>query len=165
MSVSQQDIADRLGIDRTAVTKILNRTPGHSASKKTIEVVFKTAREMGYDFSRLRHTHGRRFERKPVQWQADLHIKLDDGSIWASGFGIVRNVSSYGAMVTDLDFKEGVLPIKPFMVVMTIKDGELKGVTAECEVIRFKSHPYIDMGLNVIQISDEDRDRIHQYVP
>lgn len=164
MSVSQQDIADRLGIDRTAVTKILNKTPGHFASQKTVELVFKTAREMSYDFSRLRHTHGRRYERKPVEWRASLVIQLADKSTYDRGKGIVKNVSSYGALVTDLEFSKGNFPLAPFTILMTLKEGDLKGVRAECEVIRFKSQPFIDVGLNIIGIGEKDRHRLLEYV-
>ncbi|MBI4577384.1 MAG: hypothetical protein HY722_14085 [Planctomycetes bacterium] len=163
MSVSQQEIADRLGIDRTAVTKILNRTPGHFASKKTIDLVFKTARDMAYDFSRLRHTHGRRYERRPVTWSSELQVLLADRSVYDTGTGLVKNISSYGALMADLSFPKNAFPLEPFTVLLHITDGALAGVRAECEVIRFKSHPIIDIGLNIVQISEDDRFRIHRF--
>ena len=43
MGVSQQAIADALGLSRTTVTKILNRDPKYSASEGTRDLVFKTA--------------------------------------------------------------------------------------------------------------------------
>jgi DNA-binding LacI/PurR family transcriptional regulator len=51
MGVSQQAIADALGLSRTTVTKILNRDPKYSASEATRDLVFSTAEKMGYDHS------------------------------------------------------------------------------------------------------------------
>ena len=54
MKVNQQAIAEFLGLDRTTVTKILNRDPKYSASEATKERVFRAAEILGYDFTTIR---------------------------------------------------------------------------------------------------------------
>ena len=46
--VSMQDIANELGISRCTVSNIINEKQGYSYKKETIEMVKKTADEMGY---------------------------------------------------------------------------------------------------------------------
>ncbi len=53
MSVTQKSIAEAVGIDVSSVNKILNHVPGPSFKEETIKLVFKTAREMGYNFKRV----------------------------------------------------------------------------------------------------------------
>lgn len=48
MAVTKQDIADQLGISRTAVSLALNRSPKCTLSKATQEKIFEAARAMGY---------------------------------------------------------------------------------------------------------------------
>jgi len=50
--VTQTEIAKAVGLDVSSVNKILNRCRGPVFRKETIRSVFKTAREMGYDFDR-----------------------------------------------------------------------------------------------------------------
>ena len=48
MKVTKKDIADYLGISRTAVSLTLNRSPSCSLSQQTQERILKAARELGY---------------------------------------------------------------------------------------------------------------------
>jgi transcriptional regulator with XRE-family HTH domain len=59
MAVTQLEIARRVGLDVSSVNKILNRRPGPVFKKDTIKQVFKVARELGYDFTRLKYHHKR----------------------------------------------------------------------------------------------------------
>ena len=59
MAVTQLEIARRVGLDVSSVNKILNRRPGPVFKKETIKQVFKVARELGYDFTRLKYHHKR----------------------------------------------------------------------------------------------------------
>jgi|HigsolmetaAR203D_1030402.scaffolds.fasta_scaffold01293_7 DNA-binding LacI/PurR family transcriptional regulator len=48
MSVTKKDIADYLGISRTAVSLVLNNSPSSTISEETREMILKAARELGY---------------------------------------------------------------------------------------------------------------------
>lgn len=50
--VTQCEIAERVGLDVSSVNKILNRVDGPVFKLKTKELVFRVARELGYDFNR-----------------------------------------------------------------------------------------------------------------
>ncbi len=67
MSVTQLDIARRVNLDVSSVNKILNRRPGPVFKKETIKQVLKAARELGYDFPRLKYHHKRAETRKPIK--------------------------------------------------------------------------------------------------
>jgi hypothetical protein len=50
--VTQMDIAKACNLDVSSANKILNRVSGAVFRDKTVQMVFKTAKEMGYDFGR-----------------------------------------------------------------------------------------------------------------
>lgn len=50
--VTQLQIARQVGLDVSSVNKILNRMPGPVFRKETIQLVFRVARELGYNFHR-----------------------------------------------------------------------------------------------------------------
>src|SRR5690349_10096479 len=64
--ITQVEIARRVGLDVSSVNKILNKRQGPVFRKETIRKVFKIARDMGYDFGRLKYAHRRRFPRKEL---------------------------------------------------------------------------------------------------
>ncbi|MEF3302226.1 LacI family DNA-binding transcriptional regulator [Paenibacillus sp. GYB003] len=48
MSVSKKDIAEHLGISRSAVSQALNNTPGSTISEETRQRIIEAARKLGY---------------------------------------------------------------------------------------------------------------------
>lgn len=164
MSVNHQEIADRLGLARSTVTKILNQLPNNRASTETIKKVFKTAREMGYDFSRLRNIHRRRADRRPVNLSATLKIQLLNNSLYDTGSARILNLSPYGALLTDIETGKKNLPLAPFHLTLTIVDGPLEGVSVECQVIRLLSKRNVEVGVNFTRIKAAAEKRIIDFI-
>ncbi len=48
MTVTKKDIADYLGISRTAVSLVLNNTPSSTVAEETKSLILKAAKELGY---------------------------------------------------------------------------------------------------------------------
>lgn len=46
--VTQKDIADHVGVSRTAVSLVLNNAPNSTVSEKTRQLILKAAKELGY---------------------------------------------------------------------------------------------------------------------
>jgi transcriptional regulator with XRE-family HTH domain len=116
--VTQGEIARRLGLDVSSVNKILNKRPGPVFRKDTIKKVFKIARELGYDFGRLKYTHRRKFERHDVAIGAEVIIHGKDGAVYDQGVATIRDISLGGARVADLATPLGTLPTEPFTVTL-----------------------------------------------
>ena len=130
--VTQGEIAKRLGLDVSSVNKILNKRPGPVFRKDTIKKVFKTARELGYDFGRLKYTHRRQYERKDVVIGAEVTIVSKDGVVYDQGVATIRDISLGGARVADLATPLGSLPTEPFTFTLRpmqkpLDDMELTG--------------------------------------
>lgn len=49
MSVTKKEIAEYLGVSRSAVSLVLNNAPGSTISEKTRQRILQAARELGYD--------------------------------------------------------------------------------------------------------------------
>ena len=114
--VTQVEIARRVGLDVSSVNKILNRRAGPVFRKDTIKKVFKVARELGYDFSRLKYQHRRRHARKEVALGAELYIYGRDGKLYDQGVATIRDISLCGARISDVTLPLGTLPVEPFTV-------------------------------------------------
>lgn len=115
---TQADIARRLNIDRTTVCKVLNNAPGAYVGEKTRSRILEMARRLGYDFSRLRHTHRRVTERAAARIPARVQVVLWDGSCYAAGQCSVVNLSVEGALLANLQLEPQALPLKPCYVVV-----------------------------------------------
>ncbi len=116
--VTQVEIARRVGLDVSSVNKILNKRPGPVFSKQTIGQVFQVARQLGFNFERLKHQHRRRNERKNLALESGVFIYRDDGSLHSQGSGIIRDFSPRGARITDITLSGNALPIQPFVVAL-----------------------------------------------
>lgn len=63
--VTQQEIARRAGLGVSSVNRILSKRVGPRFRKDTVARVLRIARELGFDFGQLKHSHRRRHERQP----------------------------------------------------------------------------------------------------
>jgi len=114
--VTQVEIARRCGLDVSSVNKILNKRPGPVFRKETIRKVFKIARDLGYDFGRLKYQHRRRHPRRPVSLGAELSIYQKDGTLYDQGVATIRDISLSGARISDVALPLGTLPVEIFSV-------------------------------------------------
>jgi hypothetical protein len=163
--VSHDDIAKRLGLARSTVTKILNQLPSNRASSETVKKVFDTARDMGYDFHRLRNIHRRRSERKQVDMEVGIEILSEGKSVAARGTATLRDVSLNGAAVADLTLDDGAgLPVSPFLVRVRFTSQPLSGVSGLAEVVRFTSRDEVRLGLNFVEIESDSRTRLAEFL-
>jgi transcriptional regulator with XRE-family HTH domain len=114
--ITQVEIARRVGLDVSSVNKILNKRQGPVFRKETIRKVFKIARDLGYDFGRLKYAHRRRFPRKELSLGVELYVYHKDGSLYDQGVATVRDISLGGARISDVALPTGSLPVTPFSV-------------------------------------------------
>jgi transcriptional regulator with XRE-family HTH domain len=164
MGVSQAEIAAHLGLARSTVTKILNQFPNNRASKETVKMVFKAAREMGYDFGRLRNIHRRRANRRKVSMPVFLRMDLLDGNgVFDTGTAILRDLSPYGALVSKINTAKKALPLLPFSLRMDFS-GPLQGVSVEAKIIRVIAEENFQLGVNFVDVSSEAERRIIEFI-
>jgi hypothetical protein len=128
MRVTQLEIARRVNLDVSSVNKILNQRPGPIFKKETIQEVFKVARELGYDFSRLKHQHKRGAPRKAVAIPLELSIYNSDGTLYDKGAAIMKDVSLSGALLSAVVLPQQSIPLRPHTIGIRMLDGALKGV-------------------------------------
>lgn len=168
MGVSQKDIAEYLGLDRTTVTKILNRDPKYSASEATKEKVFRAAEKLGYDFTTIRRPFKREYGRTDINAPCEVTIMLESGEVFDTGTANVRNIGVGGALLTKLRFKRMVLPLQNFsMMVKFLDAASLDDLVGECELVRMADSADADepeLGVRFINTSHRDRWRIKEFV-
>jgi transcriptional regulator with XRE-family HTH domain len=145
--VTQGEIARRLGLDVSSVNKILNKRPGPVFRKETIRKVFKTAKELGYDFGRLKYTHRRRFERREVAIGAEVVILSKDGAVYDQGVATIRDISQGGARLADLATPLGSLPTEPFTVTLKPMQKPLDELELSGRIVRLNQNGAISYGV------------------
>lgn len=121
---TQFDIAKKLGVDRTTVSKILTCYPGSHFPAELRAKVFATAKAMGYNPGRV--LRRRRAERVDVDWPVNIEIELDNGhKATVPGRAVIRNVSKTGALVGEVTLDEGRgLPTTTFNIHCILEPDE-----------------------------------------
>jgi hypothetical protein len=140
--------ARRVNLDVSSVNKILNRRPGPVFKKDTIKQVFKVARELGYDFGRLKYHHKRGSNRKSMPVPLELSIYNSDGTLFDKGAAIIKDVSLSGALLTAVVLPQQSIPLRPHTLGIRMLDGALKGVEIMARPIRL-AHSGQGQGMNL----------------
>jgi len=146
--VTQVKIARRVGIDISSVNKILNRRSGPVFRKETVQKVFRIAREMGYDFGRLKFRHRRRHPRRGISVGAEISIYLRDGSLYDQGMATIRDISRCGARVTDVALPLGSLPVEPFSVGLRPMQRPLDDQEISGHIVRIHPEETVSYGID-----------------
>ena len=145
--VTQVEIARRVGLDVSSVNKILNKRAGPVFRKETIRKVFKVAKDLGYDFGRLKYAHRRRFPRKELSLGVELYIYKKDGSIYDQGVATVRDLSMGGARISDVALSTGSLPVAPFSVGIRPMQKPLDDVQLQGQIVRLNANGTTSFGV------------------
>lgn len=168
MGVSQQTIADSLGLSRTTVTKILNRDPKYSASEATRDLVFKTAEKMGYDFTTIRRPFKREYGRTEVNAPCQVEIVLENNELYDKGDAVARNIGVGGALLTNIRSAKMALPLKPFTIrVRFVELPALANLVGECQVVRITDSTDAgepELGAKFINATVSDRKLLKDFI-
>jgi transcriptional regulator with XRE-family HTH domain len=169
MGVSQQSIADALGLSRTTVTKILNRDPKYSASESTRDLVFNTAEKMGYDFTTIRRPFKREYGRTEINARCTIEIMMDDDkSVFDKGEATARNIGVGGALLTNMKLPRNCLPLTKFMIRCHFNDmPQLANLVGECQVVRITDsldHGCPELGVKFVNTSVSDRKILKDFI-
>ena len=168
MAVSQQAIADALGLSRTTVTKILNRDPKYSASEATRDLVFRTAEKMGYDFTTIRRPFKREYGRTEVNAPCTLEVILDNGEVFDRGEAVARNIGVGGSLLTNIRLSRNALPLRQFSIRMRFRElPELANLVGECQVVRISDSVEAnepELGVKFINASVSDRKLLKDFI-
>jgi transcriptional regulator with XRE-family HTH domain len=136
--ITQHQIARRVGLDVSSVNKILNKRDGPVFKKETIRKVFKVARELGYDLTKLKHQHKRVHPRKSADLPLELSIYLADGSLFDRGHAIIRDLSLSGALLSGMILTEQKgIPLQPHTIGIRLLEGALKDFEIRSKPVRF----------------------------
>lgn len=145
--ITQVEIARRVGLDVSSVNKILNKRQGPVFRKETIRKVFKIARDMGYDFGRLKYAHRRRFPRKELSLGVEIYVYHKDGSLYDQGVATMRDVSLGGAKISDVALPTGSLPVTPFSVGIRPMQKPVDDIELQGQIVRLNANGTTTFGV------------------
>lgn len=145
--ITQVEIARRVGLDVSSVNKILNKRQGPVFRKETIRKVFKVAKDLGYDFGRLKYAHRRRFPRKEVSLGVELYIYHKDGSLYDQGVATIRDLSVGGAKISDVALPTGALPVSPFSVGIRPMQKPVDDIEILGQIVRLNANGATTFGI------------------
>ncbi len=134
---TQTDIARKCGLDVSSVNKILRRTGGPKFSEATVRKVFKAARDLGYNFERLKFSHVRDHPRQEVNRPVKMTIYRPDGSVFSSGDATIREVSLSGAILKGVLLSKQVIPIAPHTIGIVFEIGPAERLEVRGLPVRF----------------------------
>jgi len=163
---TQKDIAEKLGLSRTTVSKILNRDPKYYASDKTRKKVFAAAEALDYDYTSIRRPYKRLDDRVAVNAPCEISISLADGEIFDTGQAVVVNLSAGGALVASIRTGRMVLPLQSFRILARLSGvEELSDLVGECEIVRMTHRPSgPEIAVKFVDATRDDRGRVRAFV-
>ena len=139
MKVTQEKIAQDLGLHPATVSKILNRVPTDYTSVETRQKVFDLALKLGYDFKHLKSA-----QREHPRNSVDIPVKVVvviypspfsssrplvggegrervDEVVWDRGQARVCDIRQSGALLADLQLSKNTLPLQPFRLKLILE--------------------------------------------
>jgi len=116
--VKQSDVARYVGLERTTVSRILNRAPGYSYNEQTKIKVFKAAEKLGYRNQCMFRTQRRIAKRKKIHGKVRINVRLMDNSLFSTFEGVAEDISSSGMLLKP--FPGGKMPTEPFYLEITL---------------------------------------------
>ena len=164
MRVTQEMIARKVGLDRSTVSKILNGRASNFVSSRTVSRVLDAARELGYDLTKLRHTHSRQFERTHLNLKAEFDIMLANGQTFDSGVATITNISEGSALITNISSKRTALPIEPFTISLIVQEGYLKDVCVLARVTRLDMRDKLGLALEFVEDSPVSASKLRNFM-
>ena len=150
--VTQVEIARRVGLDVSSVNKILNKRQGPVFRKETIRKVFKIAKDLGYDFGRLKYAHRRRFPRKELSLGVELYVYHKDGSLYDQGVATVRDISLGGARICDVALPTGAIPVSPFTVGIRPMQKPVDDIEIQGHIVRLNVNGATSFGVQFAKL-------------
>lgn len=150
---TQAQVARLAGVDTSTVNKILNGRSSGTFSPKTTRRVLRVAREIGYDFGRLKHSHRRSQPRKESSFRAEVRLLLEGGKPYDLGMVTLRDLSLSGARATDLALTREALPVLPFSAVLRVMEGPLEGSELAGTVVRVSYSGSVSLGIRFSDLS------------
>ncbi len=160
--ITQVEIARRAGIDVSSVNKILNRRQGPVFRKETVRKVFRIARQLGYDFSRLKFQHRRRHPRREVSIGTEFYIYHKDGTLYDQGMATIRDISLCGARVSDVTLPLGSIPAEPFAVGLKPMQKPVDGVEIPGRIVRIHPNDSASYGIEFINVPPEVQGKLRR---
>ncbi len=150
--VTQIELARRLGLDVSSVNKILNRRQGPVFRPETVKRVFKVARELGFDFNKLKFHHRRRHPRRQVAIATEIYLYTRDGSLYDQGVATLRDLSQCGARISDIALPHNTLPTEPFSITLRPMVGPLDDVEIRGQIVRLHMEEATSFGIDFDKI-------------
>jgi len=129
-----ETIPSTLALPATAAGKVMDAAIAKAQSKR----VFKAAEDSAEFFDHLR-AHYRETRRTNVDITCDVRFVLDDGTLFDSGSGVLRNISPSGALIASLKLEKGAIPVQAFKVILVLRGGEYNGIGIEAVPVRLVS--------------------------
>lgn len=159
---TQVDIARRLGLDVSSVNKILNRCAGPVFRKETVRKVFKAAKDLGYDFARIKFRHRRSHARRPVKIHAMVSVFNRNGALYDQGPATISELSAGGAQLQDVALPMGTIPLEPFTLAIRPVARPWNTVTLPARIVRVLMEDGVGFGVRFEPLDGPAKEKLER---
>lgn len=124
---TQVEIARRTGLDISSVNKILNRKSRYRFRAATVRKVLKAARELNYDFGRLKHEHRRQHPRRHWGVPVELSLHDDAGALFDRACAVLSEASLSGGLLVAIAMPKASFPLRSGYIGVRLLSGPQRG--------------------------------------
>lgn len=111
------------------------------------------------------HDHRRRWPRIPVCLPANLEVyRVNDPNNREEGEAKVENISLGGAYLSQIDLEKGNIPSDTFRFLLEINQPPLNDWESECKVVRLRANGALTAGIQFINLSPQNKNKISSLV-
>lgn len=89
----------------------------------------------------------RKWSRKEVLVPSEIMLLVDGDRVFDRGVAQIKDISMKGALLSKLQLKKMVLPMKPFTIRLRFSGKRYKGICAICKPVRFAGESEFELGV------------------
>ena len=122
--------------------------------------------EIGTQLLETKFDHMRQWPRIPVNIPAGLEVyRIDTPHLREPGKSLVENISLSGAYISQILVESGNIPSYTFRFLLDIDHPPLNDWQAECKAVRLQSNGSLTAGIQFVNISQQNRNKIaHMFI-
>jgi len=163
--ITQADVAKACKLDQGSVSRILNKDTRDHFSRKTVEHVFKVAKELGYLHPAIVTADRRESPRKKGVIRANIVIVIGNGSTFDEGTADIDVVSLSGMLLRNIRTKKAVLPLEHCSIIIDIVSNILNGFKCRCHLARFADNESnFALALKYDELTEDGCEMLKQYL-
>lgn len=127
---------------------------------QTKSTIYKTLKESKSSKSFPNH----KSIKKPVKLESEVKIYYQNGKKFDHGFATIKNISAQSALLDNLRFSQGLIPLEPISIRLRILEGELYDLELPARLVRLNANGQTSLELRFSSLSKKTKKQLKDFL-